>query len=170
MGSGVDAILGGQEHGSSGEHDSWVIENPIVIERDQVVDRLRHEGVSFFCEHEVIGNANRYRFGEDDRENEERVEGSKAADVQIDIHASIVVEDKIPNGVGSLNGIRVGVEGVQEPGIVFCYELSRTRVRPKHILAAADTFSIAWAGPKKKKDLTSLASLLCSHPKRLAIV
>lgn len=112
MGSDVDAVLGGQEHGPGGEHDGRVVEDPVVIERDEVVDRLRHEGMTLFREHEVIGNTNRYRFGEDNWEYEERVERAKAADVQIDVHASIVVENEIPNCVGSLNRVRVCVEGV----------------------------------------------------------
>lgn len=143
MGSGVDSVLGGQEHWPGREHHGRVIENPIVIKRDQVVDRLRHEGVSFFGEHEVIGNADGYRFWEDYWEYEERVEGSKTADVQIDVHASIVVKDEIPDGVGPLNGVRVGVECVKEPGIVFGNELSRTRVRPKHVLVVWHHFSAA---------------------------
>lgn len=117
-----------------------------MIERDEVVDRLRHEGVPLFREHEVIGNTNRYGFWEDNWEYEERVERAKAADVQIDVHPSIMMEDKIPNCVGSLNGVRVCVECVQEPGIVLGNELSRTRVRPEHILAVTDTLSIARAG------------------------
>ena len=95
-----------------------------MIERDEVVDRLRHERVPPFCEHEVIGNTNRYRLGEDNWEYEEGVERSKTTDVQVDVHASVVVEDEIPNCVGSLNGVRVCVECVQEPGIVLDYELS----------------------------------------------
>jgi len=112
VGGGVETILGGQEHGSGGEHDGGVIQNPIVIESDEVVDRLRHKRMPFFSEHEVIGNANRYRFGEDDWEHEEGVEGAKAADVQIDVHATVVVEHKISNGVGTLDGVGVGVKGV----------------------------------------------------------
>ena len=112
MGGSVEAILGGQEHGTGGEHDSRIVENPIVIESDKVVDRLRHERMPLFREHEIIGNANGYCFGEDNREDEERVERAKAANVQVDIHAPIVMENEISNGVGSLNGIGIGVESV----------------------------------------------------------
>ena len=120
-----------------------------MIESDEVVDSLGHERVPFFREHEVIGDSNGYRFWEDDREYEERVERAKAADVQIDVHASIVVEDKVPNCVSPLDGVRVCVERVEEPGIVAVNKLPRTRVRPKHILAATDTLSIAWPDEKK---------------------
>ena len=47
-----------------------------MIESDEVVDCLRHEGVALFREHEVIGDPNRYSLGEDDGEYEERVEGA----------------------------------------------------------------------------------------------
>jgi hypothetical protein len=95
VGGSVETILGGQEHGTGGEHDGWVIENPVVIESDEVVDRLCHERMPFFREHEVIGNTNGYRFGEDNREDEERVERAKAANVQVDVHTSIVMENEI---------------------------------------------------------------------------
>jgi len=104
--------LGGQEHGPGAEHDSGVVENPIVIESDEIVDSLRHERVAFFREHEIIGDANGYRFGEDNREDEERIEGAKATNVQVDVHASIVVKSEISDGVGPLDRVRVGVESV----------------------------------------------------------
>ena len=83
-----------------------------MIESDEVVDRLRHERMPFLRKHEVIGNTDRYCFGEDDGVYEEGVEGTKAADVQIDVHAAIVMEDEVSNGVGSLNGVGVCVEVV----------------------------------------------------------
>jgi len=104
--------LGGQKHRSGGKHDGRVIENPRMIESDEVVYRLRHERMTSLREHEVVGNSNRFRFGEDNWVYEEGVEGAKATDVQIDIHAAIVVEDEISNGVGALNGVGVCVERV----------------------------------------------------------
>jgi hypothetical protein len=112
VGCGINAILGGQEHGPGAEHDSGVVENPIVIESDEIVDGLRHERVAFFREHEIIGDANWYRFWEDNREDEERVKGAKATNVQVDVHASIVVKHEISDGVSSLDGVGVGVESV----------------------------------------------------------
>jgi len=112
VGGSVETILGRQEHGTGGEHDGRVIENPIVIESDEVVDSLRHERMPLFREHEIIGNTNGYRFGEDNWEDEERVERAKAANVQVDVHASIVIKNEISDGVGPLNGISIGVESV----------------------------------------------------------
>ena len=83
-----------------------------MIESDEVVDGLRHERMALLREHEVIGNANGYRFREDNWEDEEGVEGAEAADVQIDIHAAVVVENEISNGVCSLYGVGVGVESI----------------------------------------------------------
>jgi hypothetical protein len=121
-----------------------------MIEGDEVVDRLRHKRMPFFGEHEVIGNANRYRFREDNWVHEEGVEGTEAADVQIDVHAAIVVEDEIANGIGPLNRVGVGVECVKKPGIVLGYELPRTRVCPEHILAG-NTVSIARKAKKAEE-------------------
>jgi len=110
VGGGVETVLGGQEHGAGGEHDGRVIENPTVIKGDEVVNRLCHERMPFFREHEIIGNADGYGFWEDDREDEERVERAKTANVQVDVHASIVMENEISNGVGPLDGVGIGVE------------------------------------------------------------
>ena len=117
-----------------------------MIESDEVMNRLGHERVPLFREHEVIGNANRYGLGEDDWKDEEGVEGAEATDVQIDVHAAVVVENEISNGVGSLNRVGVSLESVQEPGIVLSNEISRTRVCPEHILAETNTFSIRQTG------------------------
>ena len=172
MGGGVETVLGGQEHRPGGEHDGRVIEDPRVIESDEVVDSLRHKRMPLLGKHEVIGNADRYRFGEDDGVCEEGVEGSKATNVQIDVHAAIVVEDEIPNGVGSLDGVGVSVEGVQEPGVMLGNEHPGTRVRPEHILAKNDAFSTRRANEKGSRGdkLTSRASSLYSHPKRPSTV
>ena len=123
VGVGVETVLGGQKHRSSREHRGRVIEYPRVIEGDEVVDCLRHKRMPFFGEYEVIGNANRYRFREDNWVHEEGVEGAEAADVQIDVHAAIVVEDEIANGIGPPYRVGVGVECVEKPGIVLGYDI-----------------------------------------------
>ena len=112
VGGDVEAVLGGQEHRAGGEHDGRIIENPTVIKSDEVVNRLCHERMPLFRKHEIIGNADGYSFGEDDREDEEGVERAKTADVQVDVHASIVMENEISNGVGPLDGVGIGIEGV----------------------------------------------------------
>jgi len=112
VGSDVETVLGGQKHGAGGEHDGRVIENPTVIKGDEVVNRLCHERMPLFREHEIIGNADGYGLGEDDREDEERVERAKTANVQVDVHASIVMENEISDGVRPLNGVGIGVESI----------------------------------------------------------
>ena len=123
--------------------------------------------MSSLREHEVVGNSNGFRFGEDNWVYEEGVEGAKASDVQIDVHAAIVMENEISNGVGALNGVGVCVERVKEPRVMLCDELPRTCVRPEHIFTKNDTFSTGRANEKgpKRRELTSRASFLCSHPK-----
>ena len=83
-----------------------------MIESDEVVDSLSHKRMALLGEHEVIGNADRNRLGEDNGVYKEGVEGPKATDVQVDVNAAVVVEDEIANGVGSLDGVGVTVECV----------------------------------------------------------
>jgi|SRR6266404_4155818 len=73
LGRGVKAVLGRKKHGTGGEHDRWVIENPVVIKGDQVVNSLSHEWMLFFGEHEIVRNADGDGARQDDGENEERV-------------------------------------------------------------------------------------------------
>lgn len=54
MGGAVDTVLDGEEHGACGEHDGRIVDDPRVVESDQVVDGLLKEGVPLFCEHEIV--------------------------------------------------------------------------------------------------------------------
>ena len=58
VGGCIEAILGRQEHGSRGEHDGGIIEDPGVIKSGEIVDCLLEEGVALLCENEVIGDTN----------------------------------------------------------------------------------------------------------------
>lgn len=54
MTGSINPILCTDEHGSRTEHHCRIIQDIIMIKRDQVVDRLRHERVTFLRKHEVI--------------------------------------------------------------------------------------------------------------------
>src|SRR6266702_5642742 len=58
LGRGVEAVLGRKKHRTGGEHDCRVVENPIMIKGDQIVDSLSHEWVLFFGEHEIVRDTN----------------------------------------------------------------------------------------------------------------
>jgi hypothetical protein len=53
----------------------------------------------------------------------DRMEGN-AHIVQIDIDAAKMGQHKIADGVGPLNGLRIVVEGVEEPGVFGCDQLA----------------------------------------------
>ena len=135
----VQAVLGRQEHGSSGEHDCGVVEHPRVVERDEVVNSLSHEGVTLLGKHEIVGDANRNGFGEDDGVGEERVEWAETADVQVEIDTSIMVQNEITNSVGTLNSVGVTVEGIQEPVVMFSDEFTGTCICPELVFAAGES-------------------------------
>ncbi|KAI3475437.1 hypothetical protein L1887_63205 [Cichorium endivia] len=129
----VEAVGGGDEHGPGGEHDGGVVGEVLVVEVDEVVDELVHEGMRLGCEHDVVGDADGDGLGEDDLEAEEGVEAAEAANVEVHVDAAVVVEDKVADGVGTLDGVRVGVKDGEEPVVVLFDEASRRGVGPEHV-------------------------------------
>jgi hypothetical protein len=107
MGRSVKAVLGRKEHGTSGKHDSGIIENPIVVKGDQVVYSLGHERVSFFRKHEIVRDADGYGTREDDWKDKKGVHPTKASNVEVHVNAAIMMEDEVANGIRSLNSIGV---------------------------------------------------------------
>jgi hypothetical protein len=81
-----------------------------VIECNQVVNGLLHEWVSLFSEHEVIRDPYGDGSGKNDRIYEKRVEWSQTAHIEIEIHSSEVIKDKVANSVGALDRIRISVK------------------------------------------------------------
>ncbi len=51
--------------------------------------------------------------------------------VQIDIDPTKVGQNKVSNRVGSLNGMRIIVKGVQEPRVLCFDKLARFLIRPE---------------------------------------
>lgn len=73
MRGGVYAILSGQKHGASGEHDSGIIQDPGVIESNQVVNALLEKRMAFFGKYQVVRDADWNGFGKDDGIDKQRV-------------------------------------------------------------------------------------------------
>lgn len=58
-------------------------------------------------------------------------DGPVARGIHVEIYAAIVVEDKVSNGVCSLDGEGVIVPGLQEPGVFGLDEVARRVVGPE---------------------------------------
>lgn len=54
----------------------------------------------------------------------ERCKRTLAAIIKINVDSTIVREDKVADGVGALNGVRVTIKGLEKPWIFFTYEFS----------------------------------------------
>lgn len=54
MRSSVESVLCRDEHGTGGKHDGGIVENPVVVEGDEVMNGLSHEGVALLGEHEIV--------------------------------------------------------------------------------------------------------------------
>jgi hypothetical protein len=59
-GRSVKAILRRKEHGTGGKHNCRIVENPIMVEGNQVVYSLGHERVFFFRKHKIVRDADGY--------------------------------------------------------------------------------------------------------------
>ena len=112
---GVKAVLRRKEHGTSGEHYGGIIQYPGMVKIDKIMNSLLKQRVVSFCKHKVVGNANGNGFWKDDRVYEKRIDWPKASDIQIDIDASKMIENKVANGVGALNRISIIVKGIEKP-------------------------------------------------------
>lgn len=95
-----------------------------MIKCDEIVDRLFHERMALGREHQIVANANWDGLWEDDRILEQGIEWSDAPHVKIQVHAAVVVQDEIPDGVRALYGVGVPVEGGKEPRVLLGDEFS----------------------------------------------
>lgn len=126
-----------QHHGPGGEHDGRVVGTVLVVEGDEVVDDEVHKVVALLGHHDVVRDADGHGGGEDDVEVEEGIHALLAPDVEVHVDASVVVEDKVPDGVGALDRVGVAVERREEPRVMRGDELARRGVGPEDILTAA---------------------------------
>jgi hypothetical protein len=126
----VKAILRREEHGASGKHNCGIVENPIMVKGNQVVYSLSHERVFFFRKHEVIRDAHGYGTRENDGKDKEGIHTTQAANVEVDVDAAVVMEDKVANGIRPLDSIWVRIKCVKEPTVVLRNKFTRTSVSP----------------------------------------
>jgi hypothetical protein len=107
-----------------------------VVKGDEIVDGLGHEGMTFCGKHKVIGNPDGNGFGENDIKFEEGVQGAKTFDIKVEIDAAVVVEHKVTDGIGPLDGVDIRVKSGKEPRVFLCNKFTRRRVCPEHVLVA----------------------------------
>lgn len=74
--------------------------------------------------HGVVGDAGWVGAAYPGGVGEERVEAAVAAIVEVYVYTTKVVENEVSNCVCALDGLRVVVEGGEEPWIFGCYELA----------------------------------------------
>jgi hypothetical protein len=67
--------------------------------------------MALFGKHEVIRHAHWDSLWEDDRIYEERVQRSKASNVQIEVYSTIMVKDEITNCISTLYRIGIAIKG-----------------------------------------------------------
>jgi len=101
-----------------------------MVKGYQVVYGLSHEWVLFFREHEIVRDADGYGARQDDRKDEKGIQSTKAANVEVHVDATIMMKDKVANGIRPLDTIRVRIECVEEPTIILCNELAGTGICP----------------------------------------
>ena len=101
-----------------------------MVKGNQVVYSLSHERVFFFRKHEVIGDPHGYSARKNDGKVKEWIQTTQAANVEVDVDAAIVMEDKVADSIRPLDSIRVGIKSVEEPTVVLCNKFTRTSVSP----------------------------------------
>lgn len=106
-----------------------------MVEGNEVVNGLGHEGMALLGEHEIIGDADGNGTGKDDGVGEEGIERADATNVEVNVNTTVMIEYEVPDGVGPLDGVGVAVKCVEEPRVLICYELAGTRVCPQFVLA-----------------------------------
>jgi hypothetical protein len=84
----------------------------------------------FFGEHEIVRDTDGDGARQDDGKDEERVQPTKAAYVEVHVYTTIIVEDKVANSVRPLDRIRVRIKRVEKPTIMLRNELARAGICP----------------------------------------
>jgi hypothetical protein len=74
------------------------------------MDYKIEERVVWHGAHRIIADTGWYCSAKPGWVIEQRIESAIAAVIKVDVYATVVIENKVPNGVGSFDGVRVGVE------------------------------------------------------------
>lgn len=131
----------GQEEGTRRDHDGGVGQDGGEGLRNAVVElQLRdgrlEDGVARRGDEQVVGDARRRGRLEDSVVRRavglDLVEGDGpvAPGVGVEVDAAIVVEDEVSDGIGALNGERVVVPRIDEPGVLSLDEVACLFIGP----------------------------------------
>lgn len=101
-----------------------------MVEGNEIVDGLLQKWVAFLRKYKVVGDPNWNSLGEDHRIDEERIHGAYAADIEVQVNATVIVKNKIPNCISTLDGVGIVVESFEEPRIFLSNELAGARICP----------------------------------------
>lgn len=84
--------------------------------------------------HDVVGYSRRHSPAHKGGVAQQGVQTTLASIVQVDVHAAVVGEDEIANGVGALDVVFVACKGAEEPGVFFGDKVEGRVVGPQNIL------------------------------------
>jgi len=120
-----------EEQRTSAAHDSNVGQKPVAIVVLDVVDHVVEKRMIRHSAHSIVGNSRRQSLAHPSRVREQRFELTVAAVVQVEVNTAVVLEDKVPNGVGALDGVRVVPESILEPLVLVVDEFQAHLVGPQ---------------------------------------
>lgn len=105
-----EAVNGGYEHGSSGEHDGGVVRKVFVVECLQIVYDTLHEAALALREHEIVRHAYGDSLCEYDGILEKGIDTATTANIEVDVSPAVVVENEISDAVCALYVVRVAFD------------------------------------------------------------
>lgn len=73
--------------------------------------------------------------------------GGGAYIVEINVDAAVVVQDKVANGIGALDGVGVGVEGLEEPQVSSMGQQWKSHLLAANVLLG-DEVARLFVGPQ----------------------
>lgn len=108
----------GQEEGAGAVHDGDVGHAPVAAVGLEGLDDAQEEGVLGDGAHGVVADARGDGEAQPGGVAQERVKTAVAAIVKVNVDAAVVGEHEVADGIGALDGERVVVEGLEEPGVL----------------------------------------------------
>jgi hypothetical protein len=104
--------------GASGGHDGDVWQGPAAVVVGERFDRLQEKGMAGDGAHDIIGDSRGQSAADPGGVGEKGVEAAVASVVQVDVDAAKVVQHKVSDRVGALDGVRVAIERLEEPRVL----------------------------------------------------
>jgi len=135
-----------EEERSGGGHDGDVGERPATVVVGQGVDGLEEERVTRDRTHGIVRDTSGNGAANPSWVGKKRVETAVASIVQVNVDSTKVVEDKVANSIGALDGVGVAVESLEEPWVFLSDKLARLLVGPQLVLVVGVEVQAALLG------------------------